>query len=188
MYKKHVCRSADVFLNILIQLDKRTKSISTNFFSKGQPKAEWTAKFGTVRIQSTTPWQQERRIVGMVRSPVEGSMLALVRLEEPIETTDFVRPICLSDNGVSPDKSVCNTLGWTRNRDQLQRVHVTSSPMNTCENVSIATVNGICAEPLYDQDDCDVSSFSTGNCSFYIVSQKMATNTTGVSDLKRVSW
>lgn len=95
----------------------------------------------------------------MVRSPVEGSMLALVRLEEPVEMTDFVRPICLPEDGGNSEKSICNTLGWTRNRDQLQRVHVVSSPMNTCENVSIAAINGICAEPLYDQDDCDVSIF-----------------------------
>lgn len=91
-------------------------------------------------------------------------MLALVRLEEPVEMTDFVRPICLPENSAEPTRSVCNTLGWTRNRDQLQRVHVVSSPMNTCENVSIATVNGICAEPLYDQDDCDVSFTSYVLC------------------------
>lgn len=118
-----------------------------------------------MRAQSTTPWQQERRIVGMVRSPVEGSMLALVRLEEAVEMTDFVRPICLPDNGVEPaTKNVCNTLGWTRNRDQLQRVHLVTNPMNTCENVSIATANGICAEPLYDQDDCDVSNHKSYLC------------------------
>lgn len=94
----------------------------------------------------------------MVRSPVEGSMLALVRLEEPVEMTDFVRPICLPENGVeTASPNVCNTLGWSRNKDQLQRVHVVASPMNSCENMSIATANGICAEPLYDQDDCDVS-------------------------------
>lgn len=121
---------------------------------------------GTIRIQSTSPWQQEQRIIGMVRSPVEGSMIALVRLEEPIEITDFVRPACLPEPGVgSGDHSVCNTLGWTRNRDQLQRVHVVTSPMNSCENVSIATVNGICAEPLYDQDDCDV-------CQTYIIASQ----------------
>ncbi|KAM3963433.1 atrial natriuretic peptide-converting enzyme [Aphomia sociella] len=135
--------------------------ITTASCFQGQPKAEWTARLGTVRIQSTTPWQQEQRIVGMVRSPVEGSMLALLRLEEPLEMTDFVRPLCLPEDGSgSTDKSVCNTLGWTRNRDQLQRVHVLTSPMNTCENVSIATVNGICAEPLYDQDDCDEEEYA----------------------------
>lgn len=95
----------------------------------------------------------------MVRSPVEGSMLALVRLEEPVEMTDFVRPACLPMDGMGVgDYEVCNSLGWTRNRDQLQRIHVVASPMHSCENVSIATVNGICAEPLYNQDDCDVSN------------------------------
>lgn len=94
----------------------------------------------------------------MVKSPVEGSMLAMVRLEEPVEITDFVRPACLPIDGFkTSEHSICNTLGWTRNRDQLQRVHVVPTTMNTCENVSIATGNGICAEPLYDQDDCDVS-------------------------------
>ncbi|XP_026757958.2 atrial natriuretic peptide-converting enzyme [Galleria mellonella] len=134
--------------------------ITTASCFQGQPKAEWTARLGTVRIQSTTPWQQERRIVGMVRSPVEGSMLALLRLEESVEMTDFVRPLCLPKDGSNSDKSICNTLGWTRNRDQLQRVHVVTSPMNTCENVSIATVNGICAEPLYDEDDCDEEEYA----------------------------
>ncbi|XP_021189618.3 atrial natriuretic peptide-converting enzyme [Helicoverpa armigera] len=135
--------------------------VTTASCFQGQPKAEWTARFGTVRIQSTTPWQQERRIVGMVRSPIEGSMLALVRLEEPVEMTDFVRPICLPDNGAEPaSRNICNTLGWTRNKDQLQRVQVVTSPMSTCENVSIAIVNGICAEPLYDQDDCDEEEYA----------------------------
>ncbi|VVD03557.1 unnamed protein product, partial [Leptidea sinapis] len=109
--------------------------ISTASCFQGQPKAEWTARLGSVRVQSTTPWQQERRIVGMVRSPVEGSMLALIRLEEPLEMTDFVRPACLPGNGFKMDnKSTCNTLGWRRNRDQLQRVHLVATSMNTCEN------------------------------------------------------
>ncbi|KAI8435098.1 hypothetical protein MSG28_003492 [Choristoneura fumiferana] len=135
--------------------------ITTASCFQGQPKAEWTARLGTVRIQSTTPWQQERRVVGMVRSPVEGSMLALVRLEEPVEMTDFVRPACLPMDGVGVgDYEVCNSLGWTRNRDQLQRIHIVASPMHNCENVSIATVNGICAEPLYNQDDCDEEEYA----------------------------
>ncbi|XP_063531173.1 atrial natriuretic peptide-converting enzyme isoform X1 [Cydia strobilella] len=135
--------------------------ITTASCFQGQPKAEWTARLGTVRIQSTTPWQQERRVVGMVRSPVEGSMLALVRLEEPVEMTDFVRPACLPVDGLNPEEyEVCNTLGWTRNRDQVQRIQVLPSPMHNCENASIATVNGICAEPLYNQDDCDEEEYA----------------------------
>ncbi|CAG5012853.1 unnamed protein product [Parnassius apollo] len=146
----HVCDAALLHPNWLV---------TTASCFQGQPKAEWTARFGTVRIQSTSPWQQERRIVGLVRSPVEGSMLALVRLEEPVEMTDFVRPACLPE-GRMDNQSTCNTLGWTRNRDQLQRIHVVATSMQTCENVSIATANGICAEPLYDQDDCDEEEYA----------------------------
>ncbi|XP_068629335.1 atrial natriuretic peptide-converting enzyme [Battus philenor] len=146
----HVCDAALLHYNWLV---------TTASCFQGQPKAEWTARFGTVRIQSTTPWQQERRIVGLVRSPVEGSMLALVRLEEPVDMTDFVRPACIPDTKLD-NQSICNTLGWTRNRDQLQRIHITATSMQTCENVSIATANGICAEPLYDQDDCDEEEYA----------------------------
>ncbi|RVE40495.1 hypothetical protein evm_014854 [Chilo suppressalis] len=134
--------------------------ITTASCFQGQPNVEWTARFGTVRIQSTTPWQQEQRIVEIMNSPVEGSMLSLARLEKPIAMTDFVRPVCLPENGTTTEDMVCNTLSWTRNRDQLQRVHVVTSPMNTCENVSIATVNGICSERLYDKDDCDEEEYA----------------------------
>ncbi|KAL0893812.1 hypothetical protein ABMA27_013941 [Loxostege sticticalis] len=127
---------------------------------QGQPNVEWIARFGTVRIQSTTPWQQERRISEVIPSPVEGSMLALLRLDKPVEMTDFVRPVCLPENATSADQAICNTLSWTRNRDQLQRVQVVTSPMNKCENVSIATVNGICSERLYDNDDCDEEEYA----------------------------
>ncbi|CAG9783675.1 unnamed protein product [Diatraea saccharalis] len=134
--------------------------ITTASCFQGQPNIEWTARFGTVRIQSTTPWQQEQRVVEIINSPVEGSMLSLVRLEKPVEMTDFVRPVCLPENSTSSDDMVCNTLSWTRNRDQLQRVHVVINPMKTCENVSIATVNGICSERLYDKDDCDEEEYA----------------------------
>lgn len=35
--------------------------------------------------------------IGMVKSPVEGSNAALIRLETPVKFSDFIRPICLPD-------------------------------------------------------------------------------------------
>lgn len=123
---------------------------------QGQPKAEWTARFGTVRLSSSTPWQQERRVTELIKSPVEGSTVALVRLEDPVRLNDFVRPVCLPKRDEQGDGVYCNTLGWARNRDQLQRVQLKIIEMEKCENVSISTMNSLCTEAMYGQDDCTV--------------------------------
>lgn len=93
------------------------RSMITRDYS--QPKAEWSARMGTVRLSSTSPWQQERRIVGMIKSPVEGSTTVLLKLDRPVTTfSDFVRPVCLPSNQDPPvNASQCNTLGWARNRE-----------------------------------------------------------------------
>lgn len=85
--------------------------------SCSQPKAEWSARLGVVRLSSTSPWQQERRIVGMIKSPIEGTTV-LVKLDRPVTTfSDFVRPVCLPSSVDPPSNaSHCNTLGWARNR------------------------------------------------------------------------
>lgn len=259
------------------------------------------AIFGSVRLASKAPWSQRRRIIGMIKSPVEGSTTALVRLETPVQFSDHVRPICLPDelerreeqfqfqkrvfvpsdsepqasfvrsrqlhkkpyqsaieqhtqqqyfavapmfstfqmdgdritNNPSSQPSTmeqtvygeeietdlnkgeghhpltdyplpesapqvhyygghrstetpqslpttstlssngglqvnretvvehvwtnCNTLGWSRQRDHLQRVQLKISDMAACENISIATVNSMCTEATYQKHDCTVS-------------------------------
>lgn len=55
--------------------------------------------------------------------------------------------------------SNCNTLGWTRTKNQLQRVQLKMmGDMVACENVSIATVNSMCAEAVYHKQDCSVGT------------------------------
>lgn len=51
----------------------------------------------------------------------------------------------------------CNTLGWSRQRDHLQRVQLKIGDMEGCENISIATVNSMCTEATYQKHDCTVS-------------------------------
>lgn len=194
----------------------------------------------------------------MVKSPVEGSTAALIRLETPVVFSDFIRPICLPDasnvknyvsaqtngsvleteqqaadtlsrskkdemyeiplpenrdyfigpddvheeiedelirrvraiptefissttiatqvdvNGTTPkgrnmvaDESpastqwtTCNTLGWSRQRDHLQRVQLKLSHMATCENISIATVNSMCTEAAFHKQDCTEEEYA----------------------------
>ncbi|KAL5275442.1 hypothetical protein ACFFRR_001360 [Megaselia abdita] len=267
--------------------------LTTESCFQGQPRATWIAIFGTVRLSSSAPWTQRRRIIGMVKSPVEGSTAALIRLESPIVFSDFIRPVCLPDDltrklqlandakviqthnfavaeklsgdknlvtsfkspqrakpsetseffnsplliqegrmqrhqwgtdekgdaeydgvydlpkaeaisqhypsYIIPDSSVqfypsfdgnvivnpslkpflptppslplgpkteeeiwtnCNTLGWSRTRDALQRVQLKIGDMAACENISIATVNSMCTEATYQKNDCTQEEFS----------------------------
>ncbi|KAG7188563.1 hypothetical protein KM043_008195 [Ampulex compressa] len=132
--------------------------VTTASCFQGQPKAEWSARLGTIRLSSTSPWQQERRIVGMIKSPVEGSTTVLLKLDRPVSTfSDFVRPACLPSTQDHPSANAthCNTLGWARNRDLLQRVQLKHSVMERCENISIASVNSVCTETAYSTDDCN---------------------------------
>lgn len=243
--------------------------LTTESCFQGQPKATWLAIFGAVRLNSNAPWTQRRRIVGMVKSPVEGSTAALVHLESPVVFSDFIRPICLPDhvrqsqtktiqddqksnaprseklrsgdplnksaektqnrrfvetndyfvapppadtvsggvfnkvytaefsdeheytpraqaqyrhyssvssvqnspypkfNTIDAAKSApasqwtnCNTLGWSRQREHLQRVQLKIGDMATCENVSIATVNSMCTEAAFHKQDCTEEEFA----------------------------
>ena len=87
-----------------------------------QPKAQWVARLGSVRLLGSSPWQQERPVVGMGKSPVEGSTVVMVKLEHPIIMSDFVHPICLPEEGSGISLSNftnCNTLGWARNSKSL---------------------------------------------------------------------
>lgn len=56
--------------------------------------------------------------------------------------------------------STCNTLGWSRQREHLQRVQLKIGDMATCENVSIATVNSMCTEAKYHKQDCTEEEFA----------------------------
>ncbi|KYM94557.1 Atrial natriuretic peptide-converting enzyme [Cyphomyrmex costatus] len=143
----HVCDATLVADNWLL---------TTAYCFQGQPKAEWSARLGVIRLSSTSPWEQERRIVGMIKSPVEGTTV-LVKLDRPVTTfSDFVRPVCLPSSEDPPSNtSQCNTLGWARNRDVLQRVQLKHSAMEKCENISIPSVNSVCTEQAYSTDDCN---------------------------------
>lgn len=267
--------------------------LTTNSCFQGQPKATWIAVFGAVRLNSFAPWTQRRRIVGMVKSPVEGSTAAMIRLETSVVYSDFVRPICLpedlnndkassslyqNEEPLQPSANIphseqltgtiakypekrsnkvienrqyfhspilmtdssdersggtfskeykadfidegeqipkaeaqfrnyqipnpipissqpetsnfydnrqlhtsvtntiskqtdktpksqaewinCNTLGWSRQRDHLQRVQLKIGDMAACENVSIATVNSLCTEAAYHKQDCTEEEFA----------------------------
>lgn len=78
-----------------------------------QGRAKWAARFASVRLSSRAPWEQKRRIVGMVKSPVEGNSIVILKMDKPVVFSDFARPICLpsSDEFIHMG-ATCVTLGW----------------------------------------------------------------------------
>ncbi|XP_044754898.1 coagulation factor VII [Coccinella septempunctata] len=134
---------------------------TTSSCFQGQPKAEWMAKLGSVRLSLTHPSEVERRVIGMVKSPVEGSTIALVKLDQPIMITENIRPICLPQREVDMSETCeCNTVGWSRDTEQLKRIQVRVTSMKKCENISIANLNSICAEVAYGQENCHEEEFA----------------------------
>ncbi|BES97690.1 SEA domain [Nesidiocoris tenuis] len=142
----HICDGTLVAMNWVI---------STASCFQGQSKAEWIARAGSTRLASTSPWQQERHIIGMMKSPVEGSTVVLLKLDRKLIPSDFVRPICLQPSGSSiAQLTHCNTIGWAKERTMLQRVELKLSNMEQCANISITSVNSVCTDSFYGQDDC----------------------------------
>ncbi|UYV71838.1 hypothetical protein LAZ67_9000617 [Cordylochernes scorpioides] len=77
----------------------------------GHSQAEWRSRLGVVRLGASPPYEQARRVVGLVRAP--GGQLALVRLATPLIASDFVRPACLPEPARAPPlPRDCATLAW----------------------------------------------------------------------------
>lgn len=66
----------------------------------------------------------------------------------------------INDRQTAQQWTNCNTLGWTRMKNHLQRVQLKIGDMSACENVSIATVNSMCGEAINHKQDCSVSEGS----------------------------
>ena len=72
--------------------------------------------------------------IGMVKSPVEGNSIVLLKLDQPIVFSDFARPVCIPDQDEFIDESVksnCVTLGWSLDTDELAKVSIL---LQDCKN------------------------------------------------------
>ena len=49
-----------------------------------QGRSKWAARFASVRLNSRAPWEQKRQIVGMVKSPVEGNSIVILKMDKPV--------------------------------------------------------------------------------------------------------
>nr|SVE74023.1 EOG090X019S [Daphnia barbata] len=124
----------------------------------GQSRAHWVARFAAVRLTSDAPWEQERRIIGMVKSPMKGNQLVLIKMESPVIYSDFVRPVCLArdhEAWISGPTSRCLFLGWGKDRDNLHEVTAKIVQNPKCDNVTT-----LCADVLKAFDTCRNDEFT----------------------------
>ncbi|XP_066945636.1 atrial natriuretic peptide-converting enzyme isoform X2 [Macrobrachium rosenbergii] len=131
--------------------------LTTSLCFQGQGRALWVAKLGGIRISSKAPWVQERLIVGMVKSPVEGSQIVLIKLADAeVELSDYVRPACLGSHG-NVDmlaKRKCRSLGWGARRDPLVELSVKVVNKDACQRIDGPRGNTICAQQTDRTDRC----------------------------------
>lgn len=79
----------------------------------------------------------------------------------PIQTfEDYHHDASTDEPQISQQWSTCNTLGWSRQREHLQRVQLKIGDMAACENISIATVNSMCTEAAFHKQDCTEEEFA----------------------------
>jgi len=120
------------------------------------------ARFASVRLSSRAPWEQRRRVVGMVKSPAEGHSAVLLRLERPVSLSDFARFACLPANG---DEFVhlgapCFTLAWDEAEGQLRALSLEPAALETCAEESEVPANSLCTKRKGGEDEreaCHVS-------------------------------
>lgn len=83
----------------------------------------------------------------MVKSPVEGNSVVILKMDKPVVFSDFARPICLpsSDEFIHMGAS-CVTLSWNSEDQQMHVVHLEPAPREKCEEVSEVSPHTICTQ------------------------------------------
>lgn len=121
-----------------------------------QQRARWTAKMARVRLSSRAPWEQERRIVGMVASPVENLSIVLLKLDRPVQLSDFVRSVCVLGGqlGELGEPAGCVGLGWDSQQAELRLTSLSSLPASQCGGQAELSTGSVCMEEEAGSGGC----------------------------------
>ena len=108
-----------------------------------QQRARWVARLASVRLSSRPPWQQERRVVGMVASPAENTNIVLLKLQDPVQMSDFARAACLAAPSAAKGAGRCLALGWDSATGELRTQPLAAAPRAQCaEDTEVSRSRG----------------------------------------------
>lgn len=98
-------------------------------------------------------------------TPIPTTTTTTTTFQTPIvavngSASNGARSLATDDSSGAIQWTMCNTLGWSRQRDHLQRVQLKLSHMAQCENISIATVNSMCTEAAFQKQDCTEEEYA----------------------------
>ncbi|KFM61966.1 Atrial natriuretic peptide-converting enzyme, partial [Stegodyphus mimosarum] len=153
-----ILRNGDYVCDATLISDEWLLTSSSCF--EGDPHSVWTARMGIVRLASSSPFDQESRITGIVKSPVGSGMLSILKLEKPINGSDYVRPSCLPSHNYSLEGIPCNTLRWNIRKNHLFEVKLTVTGRNCTDDPSDNTTSfnqrPICAveNEVMENEEC----------------------------------
>lgn len=115
-------------------------------YGKNVHVANWRALFGlTAQSESNAPEVQSRLIRRIVIHPwynrrTKRADIAMMQLQEPVNFSDHVQPVCLPEPGLDPAPgTVCTISGWGRLQsggslpDVLQEALVPLVPLSQCQ-------------------------------------------------------
>ena len=88
----------------------------------------------------------------MVASPVENLSIVLLKLDRPVQLSDFVRSVCVS--GQLPSDAECVGLGWDSRQGELRVTPLSTASPSHCQTETEVTTTALCMEELPDTEGC----------------------------------
>merc|ERR1719150_2381405 len=138
--------------------------MSTKSCFQGQQRARWVARLASVRLSSRPPWQQERRVVGMVASPAENTNIVLLKLQDPVQMSDFARAACLAAPSAAKGAGRCLALGWDSATGELRTQPLAAAPRAQCAEDTEVAANSVCmTAPGPEEDSCRGGEMMAGH-------------------------
>ncbi|KAK2708270.1 atrial natriuretic peptide-converting enzyme-like [Artemia franciscana] len=131
---------------------------------ENSPRANWVARLASVRTSSMSPWEQEKLVVGMVRSPLPGSGIVLAKLESSVIFSDFVRPSCLGYEGMRLDRNTrCIVITWDEKGNAMREVKAKLTSPEMCLSsfrTNSSKILSMCAESSENSSSCEDEIFN----------------------------
>lgn len=141
-----------------------SSSSYTSYSSASRTSSRLKVSLGSVRLTAKSPlFAQEKEVTAQVHSPADrtsfstnsgsnnsdkvSSSLSLLKLDTPVNSSNYVRPVCVHSNSISSTEfrklssSDCFTTNWDVKKDRLEFIRSSIVDIKDCDS-SVDTDSG----------------------------------------------